>query len=353
MKVVFCWSGMSGYMAACWRELARRPAVDTSLVVQWWSMPWSAELLEGLPEFRRVSEAESQQDELIHQLVAERKPDIVVLPGWTYRCFNRLPFYADLSHCKFIMSMDNPWQGTWRQRLARLKVGRLIDRMDAVTVTGERSFRFARHLGVPERKIMRGTYGIDYDHFAPLLSRRNSAPNGWPRRFLFTGRYEKAKGLDVLIAAYRTYRKETRDPWPLSCCGRGPLEALLSGVDGIENHGFVQPKDLAAIYVRSGAFVLPSRFDPWPLVLVEASAAGLPVLCSEACGSAVELVRPYYSGLVVPTDDVSALSSAMQWMHEHHDLLPRFGERAAEFARAYSAQAWADRWTTLFSSLRA
>ena len=351
MKVVFCWSGMSGYMAACWRELAKREGISTALLIQWWSMPWAPELLSGLPDLRRISKAENNNDALVRQLVREQKPDIIVICGWAYRCFRKLAFYPEFAKCRFILAMDNPWQGTWRQRLARLKVGRLVDRMDAVAVTGERCYQFARHLRVPESKIMRGTYGIDFGHFDEIRKRRLHERAGWPKRFLYTGRFAAVKGLDVLVEAYRRYRQQVADPWPLSCCGRGPLQKLLAGVAGIEDHGFVQPHEMAAIYAAAGAFVMPSRYDPWPLAIVEASAAGLPIVCTEACGSAVEIVRPYYSGIGVPTDDASALCSAFIWLHEHYDILPQYGHRASQLAEAYSATAWADRWTERFVSL--
>jgi glycosyltransferase involved in cell wall biosynthesis len=353
MKVIFCWAGISGYMAACWRELQRRPDIKTSLLCRASSIPWSSSILEGLPDLRTLSREELADDELIHELVVARHPDVVVLPGWTYRCFNRLPFYRDLAHCRFMLAMDNPWQGTWRQRLARLKIGSLIDRMDAVAVAGERCFQFARNLGVPEAKIMRGTYGIDYDQFASISGRRGSNAAAWPRRFLFAGRYEAEKGLDILVAAYKAYRAAVSAPWPLSCCGRGQLEPLVRGVEGIENHGFIQPQELPAIYGAAGAFLLASRFEPWGQVILEASASGLPVVCTEACGASVEAVRSFYSGLVVPTGDAAALCRAMTWIHNHHELLPQFGKRASQLAEAYSAQAWADRWTERFASLMA
>lgn len=353
MKVIFCWAGISGYMAACWRELERRSDINTSLLCRASSIPWSSGILERLPVLRTLTRQELGDDELIHELVVARQPDVVVLPGWTYRCFNGLPFYRDLAHCRFILAMDNPWQGTWRQRFARLKVGALLDRMDAVAVAGERCYQFARHLGVPEAKILRGTYGIDFDHFSAIHQSRLSASSSWPRRFLFTGRFAKEKGLDVLIKAYKAYRQRVVSPWPLSCCGRGSLEPMLQSVEGVENHGFVQPSEMGAMYANAGVFVLPSHFDPWPLAVVEASAAGLPVICTEACGSAVETVRSFYSGLVVPTDNVDAFRNAMTWVHNHHDLLPQYGSRASQFAAAYSAQAWADRWTERFTFLMA
>jgi glycosyltransferase involved in cell wall biosynthesis len=70
----------------------------------------------------------------------------------------------------------------------------------------------------------------------------------------------------------------------------------------------------------------------------------LPVICTEACGSAVELIRPYYNGIPVATGDPDSLASAMRWMHDHSDRLPQMGRRGTELAAAYSAQAWAQRW---------
>jgi glycosyltransferase involved in cell wall biosynthesis len=351
MKVVFCWSGISGYMAACWRELVQREGIDVSLLCRASSMPWASSIKDGLPDLRVVTKDELSNYDFVHQLVVASQPDIVVLSGWTYQSFNRLPFSRDLAHCRFIMAMDNPWLGTWRQRLARIKIGFLLDRMDAVAVAGERCFQFARYLGVPEAKLMRGTYGIDYDGFAAIRARRMASPDRASRRFLFAGRYVRDKGVDILVEAYKSYRESVIDPWSLSCCGRGPLSALLNGIDGVTDHGFTQSDELLAMYGDAGVFLLASRFEPWGQVILEASAAGLPVICTEACGAGVEAVRPFYSGLVVPTGDAHALCEAMMWIHHHHDLIPQFGERAAQLAAPYSAQTWADRWMAKFNTM--
>jgi glycosyltransferase involved in cell wall biosynthesis len=124
---------------------------------------------------------------------------------------------------------------------------------------------------------------------------------------------------------------------------------LLDQTTGIDNKGFVQPGDMMEVWKQSGAFVLPSRFDPWPLALVEAAAAGLPVVCSDACGSAVEVVRHGYNGLKVPKASVDALAQAFWRMHVSHDELPDWGRRARQFAAPYSAERWADRWTQILA----
>jgi glycosyltransferase involved in cell wall biosynthesis len=249
------------------------------------------------------------------------------------------------------MVMDTPLQRSWRRRLARVRLRPYLARMSRVVVPGERAWQYARYLGVPEAKIRRAMYGIDYDALAPLHARRLAQPGGWPKRFLFTGRYVEEKGIDVLLDGYASYRKQSPAPFGLTCCGMGPMKNLLVGRDGVEDLGFVQPGDLPAVLARCGVFVLCSRFDPWPLVVVEACAAGLPVICTEACGSAVELVRTNYSGLTIATGDADAVARGLLWAERHYVDAPVMGARAQHFAAAYSAQAWADRWEHLLGEL--
>jgi glycosyltransferase involved in cell wall biosynthesis len=135
-----------------------------------------------------------------------------------------------------------------------------------------------------------------------------------------------------------------REPWPLVCCGKGELASHLKGVEGIEDRGFVQPRDQPDLFASQGVFVMPSRFDPWPLVIAEASAAGLPIVCTNACGSAVELVRPMVNGVYAADRDPEDLAARMAWMHEHHADLPRMGRASRDLAQSYSAQMWAERW---------
>src|SRR5690606_10262123 len=108
-----------------------------------------------------------------------------------------------------------------------------------VVVAGERSWQYAHAMGVPEAKIVRGVYGYD-SAFDRIGMRRTN----WPRRFVFTARYSHEKAVDVLLAAYQKYRAEASDPWPLTCCGTGPLQSLIDAADGVDNRGFVPPNDL-------------------------------------------------------------------------------------------------------------
>jgi glycosyltransferase involved in cell wall biosynthesis len=130
----------------------------------------------------------------------------------------------------------------------------------------------------------------------------------------------------------------------LTCRGTGPEAALLGGQPGITDAGFMQPAELPQAFRDHGVFVLPSRYEPWGVVIAEAAAAGLPIICSDACGAADDLVQPGKNGIVMPAGDADALANAMQWMHDHESGLPALGGHGRGLAAAYSAQSWAERW---------
>lgn len=346
MKIVFCWPTISGYMAACWRELAGRPGVQPFVIgmerARGKYSNFQPSIMEGIPHYL-LDPSERSSYRRVRELVTAQAPDVLFLSGWQHKPYVPLAFDPALHGVRRLMLIDTPLDGGLRKRLGRLALRPYLTRMEGVFVPGERSWQYARWLGVPERRIHRGTYGADWAGVAPLWERRAGAAAGWPRTFLFTGQYLRRKGVDVLAEAYAAYRDRIPDPWPMVTCGRGPAGAVLEGQPGITNRGFVQPAEIARIRAETGVFVLPSRSDAWPLALVEACAAGLPVVCSDACGSAVELVRPYHNGLMVPTGDAAALADALLWMHRAHDRLPEMGRASRELASAYSAQRWADR----------
>jgi glycosyltransferase involved in cell wall biosynthesis len=241
---------------------------------------------------------------------------------------------------------DKPWL---RSTLVRAYLRPFLNRVSTVIVSGERSWQYARALGVNESRIKRGMYGFDADLFANIFAARQMQTD-WPRRFLFMGRYVPDKAIDVLVEAYQAYRTQSRDPWPLTCCGIGPMESLLSGVSGIDDRGFVAPADQRELYLSSGCAIMPSRYEPWGVAIAEAAASGLPVICTAACGASVELVRSEYTGLIVPSDDAPALARAMLAIERTDRAeLCELGRHGAALAAAFGAQHWAARWHEFLS----
>ena len=349
-KVVFCWSDISGYMAACWRALHLLPEIDVFVIAfqARTQTAFSDQLMQGIP-CRLLNLQERQEANLVKSLVLAESPDVLILSGWFHQPYRHLAFASELSHTALIMGMDTPWWGTWKQHLTRWILHSFLQRMDRVVVSGERSWQYASHLGISPAKIVRGLYGIDYNAWFPLWEQR--LHTSWPRSFLFVGRYVSAKAIDLLAEAYQLYRSQVSDPWKLVCCGQGPLSSQLQGQPGIDNCGFLQPTEMQKIWQAAGAFLLPSRFDPWPLALVEAAAAGLPIICTDACGSAVEVIRPGYNGLIISKDNLEALAKALLILHQRYGDLSTWGKRSQQLAAPYAADIWASRWRELIDDL--
>lgn len=343
MNITYCWTSPSGYLAACMKELAAREGTNATLLT-WDSAdnaPFDLNAI-TVPNQIVLSESERQSYEKIKAVVLRTNPDVIFVCGWAHSQYVQLVHDKDLRHAKFVIGADTPIRFDLRQQLARLKIGSLLRKVDAVCVPGERSFQVMRYWKVPPHKIARLLYGIDFERFQDGAKARWLPGVAWPRCFIFAGRYVPIKGVDLLIAAYTNYRQTVVDPWPLRVCGTGPMKGIIAGVEGVEDLGFVQPADLAEVFRQAGAFVLPSRMEPWGQVVVEAAAAGLPIVCTSACGASAEVVRDYHSGIVIPPESVSSLTDAMIWMHEHYDRLAVMGQASQHLAAPYSTARWAD-----------
>lgn len=356
MRVTFCWMAVSGYMTVCWRALAARPGVELEVLALGGqsraaaNTAFAADTAGGFP-CTLVGDAEAGDPDWVARWVADRRPDVVVLCGWAVKGYRRLVGRPEFAGTRFVLGMDNPWWGRPRQRLTRLRVGGLLRRVDRVVVSGERSWQYAWRLGVPACHIRRGLYGVDYARFAAALDLRTTRPDGWPRAFLYVGRLDPEKGIDALADGYSQYRRSVSDPWELVVCGAGPRRERIEKVPGVRYRGFVQPADMPGVWADAGAFVLASSYDPWPLVLAEACAAGLPVIHTDVCGSGVELVRQFYNGVTVAAGDPAELARGLGWVHHHPDRLAEFGRRSQQLAAPYSAEAWADRWVEWLGEL--
>ena len=339
-------------MAACWKRLAAVSDVDLRVVT--WSTSAKADqssfdtsIVDGI-NCRLLSADERRDSQIIQDAIAEFRPDVVVIPGWMSDAYTAGVLQLKKDRPAVVMGMDTPWTGRFRQYLTRWRFRTLFRRVDRVVVAGERTWQYARRLGFAETQISRGVYAWDELRFGTEIgTKRGALP---ARSFVFVGRFAEEKGIRTLLNAYRQYRAVVSDPWPLTMCGTGPLRHLVQG-DGIEHLGFVQPADMPSVFENASVMVLPSHYEPWGVALAESMGAGLPVVASEACGAAIDLIRPYWNGLLVPTACKDSLADAFVWYHHHRDRLPEMGANARQAVEPFSAGNWAVHWQEMLSAV--
>jgi glycosyltransferase involved in cell wall biosynthesis len=344
MKIVFLWTGVTAPMATCWRALAKEPGVTLTVFSELHRGAHTAyqetDLLQGVDHELRYDDEPLDVGNFAAR-VAALEPDVMIVLGWRSRMCRGAVESRRLRGVPKILSFDLQFAWTLRKLLAPVVLRRYVRRFAGAFVPGERSAAYARWLGFSDDRIDRGIAGLDTSLYEQAAAERAAAD--YPRKFLFVGRYSLDKGIDVLVEAYRAYRSSAAHPWPLTCCGMGPEQRRLNGEAGITDLGFVQPQALPAVYSAHGAFVLPSRLEPWGFVLQEAVAAGLPVVCTADCGAHVELVHSYFNGRVIAANDPAGLTAALTWMDEHHGALPAMGRSGMPFVAPYSTRAWVTR----------
>jgi glycosyltransferase involved in cell wall biosynthesis len=136
--------------------------------------------------------------------------------------------------------------------------------------------------------------------------------------FLYVGRLSSEKGLEDLFAAfcavYKSYPKARLD-----LVGSGPLaEQLKSRVaalgmdDAIAFLGSKSLDDIAELFMKCTALVLPSHSEPWGLVVNESLSYGCPVVVSSACGCVPDLAIDGRTGYSFEVGDVDSLSRALR-----------------------------------------
>jgi glycosyltransferase involved in cell wall biosynthesis len=93
---------------------------------------------------------------------------------------------------------------------------------------------------------------------------------------------------------------------------------------------------------ESGCLVLPSRFEPWAVVIHEAAAAGLPIVCTSACGASTRFVCDGYNGAIVSPDDPAGLAAGMLRVSgAGDDDRRRMGEGSTRLAAQLTTRRWA------------
>jgi glycosyltransferase involved in cell wall biosynthesis len=255
------------------------------------------------------------------------------------------------------------WASLWAHprsaahALSYLPLRRLYRRADALVTYGPHVSAYVAARGA--RNVHVAAQAVDNAFWGSAQARGDrSAAGSLPGvRFLFAGRSEREKGVEVLRAAWR--ESGLRPPQAaLVLAGTGRSGARREDArEGIVSLEPLAPGELRDLYAACHVLVVPSIAtrtfrEPWGLVVNEAMNRGLAVIASEAVGAAAGgLVRDGESGLVVPAGDPRALAQAMRRLAGDGELRGALAAAGARAVASFDADAWAGGFSAALATL--
>ena len=187
-----------------------------------------------------------------------------------------------------------------------------LKKIGVVFASGEDQIKLIQQLGYSGRIIKTRGVGIFNKKNRHKINKEKFKEK---HSFLCVARLSEEKNLELLIDAFNELNE------PLSIVRTGPLEKKLRSraKDNISFLGYISNKDLYEVYIDNSIFILPSKAEPWGLVVDEALYYGLPVIVSDKVGCKGELVSGLNTGLIFKFNDQEDLKNKIKEMKEEFE----------------------------------
>lgn len=243
-----------------------------------------------------------------------QKPDIIYLNGYYDAAYWFVVAYCKLKDIRLVLDFESNeiskrrvW---WKEYMKQI----FLHQCDAVVCLGEKSSEYAIKLKVSPAKILsKKNVGVDNDALLKIFERELSHRElrkkelGLPLyNFIYAGRFIERKNLAQLIIAFHGAQtiSENGGDWGLILSGEGDQKSqLMQIISTLKNSSvyFLEPCEWYEVPIRytlSDVAVLPSTFEPFGFLVNEAMVYSMPVLVSDRCGSAADLVIENHNGFV-------------------------------------------------------
>ena len=310
------------------------------------------------------------------------RPDVLNLTGYYDPAQLIMLIVAKLMGIRVIMQNESTAadhaRGGWKEIFKRF-IFRLCN---GFFCFGSQSAQYLLQLGVRPEQILLRKNAVDNktirDAYLQALYSRKAEQEQLqlqPFNFIFVGRLIEVKNLKALINAFAQAQQKLVAPvvepipggsgsglpdrptnqWGLILLGDGPLQPLLQtqinslglsdGVHILPGRPWFKVPDVLAL---ADVLVLPSRSEPWGLVVNEAMACGMPVLVSDRCGCVADLVQHGQNGLIIDPDKPEQLIEALCHFMTGNVNHQKMGEVAQQLIQPYAPEAVAQDMLTGF-----
>jgi len=255
-----------------------------------------------------------------------------------------------------ILGLKTVWRGeailknTDKDRSVKARIKKIILNMffsqcDVVMFSCSANKDYLEYFGVEKRKLFPIYCSVDNDYFQNEKKKYTGKISEIKKEtgiddddfvILFVGRFTERKRLIDLIEAINNIQNQNI---VLLFVGDGPLKndmEKLSSKYIIKTifTGFKNQSEISKYYIISNLFVIISDMDPSPKVLNEAMNFALPVIVSNMCGTASDLVID--NGFIIETGDIDALADKIDYLNNNRELSKEMGSKSNDIVKNFS-----------------
>jgi glycosyltransferase involved in cell wall biosynthesis len=332
MKILILSSSLADYTVACYKSLSLIKGLEITLVYQQpiIDAPYSSF---DLSFCKKTIVDNYQIKSILFNECKHLDIDCILMASWNFPQYMRIAKYWKKKGVKVISTFDGQWRCTIKQCIGIITSKIFLKpAIDNFFVPGDRQATFARKLGYKNPR--QGLYCANSSLFTVQLN--------LVKKFIFIGRLIGIKGVDLLLDAYADYRKTVLYPWDLIIVGEGAYKSKCESLAGVTVKGFMQPNELPTVLNDASCLILPSKFEPWGVVVHEAVLSGLLVICSNNVGSSTWFVRDGLNGLIINLD-VSSLTKAMCYISQLNDKELSFKSQISrQLGELWTNDKWAE-----------
>jgi glycosyltransferase involved in cell wall biosynthesis len=276
-----------------------------------------------------------------------KKSDLKVVAGWNhYFMIFALGIFA-IARFKFVIWTDTPNKEMKRSFLKQLYhnyyLNLMFKRAFCILVTGKIGVQFFKEIYGKELNVINFPFATNLDFYKPQVHTKERQVG--VIKFISVGRLVNwHKGYDVAIKAFNIIKMRYPNlSFQYNILGEGIdrpfLERLIEEYDlkdSIKLSGWCNPDKILEEMQKSHVFIHPSHFDPFPNVVLEAMAVGLPVIGSNAAGSVLDRLNNKVNGMIFQDNDVHMLAEHLNYLIQNISILSSMSQAARATAESFS-----------------
>ena len=293
------------------------------------------------------------------KFIARNKFDVIVLTNYASPATIKAILYCKRHKVKYCIESDGGFYKKDKLLKAIIKKYLLCSAIAHLTTCDEH-IKYLKSIGVETERIYKYPFtsvdNIYIDNAQNLLkvdkqSRKEQLGISEEKVVISVGQFIPRKGFDVLLESC----KNLSDKIGVYVIGGEPTDEYIEvtrklNLKNVHFVGFKTKDELSEYYAAADVYVMPTREDIWGLVINEAMAFGLPVVSTNACIAALEMVRNGENGYIVPTDNPDQLSEAIKGVL-NSDKISDLSTSSLNAAKQYTIEKMVERHLEILKEL--